>query len=166
MSVLVVQSCPTICDSMDRSPLGSSVHGILQARILKNGLPFSSPGDLPDPEVEPRSQILYHLTHQGSPIPVVTYIKVPPLFRMNSTLLCVYIPRFLYPCICCHLLAPVNNAAINVGIQISVRVPAFNSCGSVFRNRLSGSYSNSNFLRGSFVFMFTSFSQNNTSARI
>ena len=26
-----LQSCPTLCDSMDCSPLGSSVHGILQA---------------------------------------------------------------------------------------------------------------------------------------
>ena len=30
-----LQSCPTLCDSMDRSPPGSSVHGILQARILE-----------------------------------------------------------------------------------------------------------------------------------
>ena len=29
------QSCPTLCDSMDCSPPGSSVHGIFQARILK-----------------------------------------------------------------------------------------------------------------------------------
>ena len=29
------QSCPTLCDSMDCSPLGSSVHGILHARILE-----------------------------------------------------------------------------------------------------------------------------------
>ena len=28
------QSCPTLCDPMDCSPPGSSVHGILQARIL------------------------------------------------------------------------------------------------------------------------------------
>ena len=32
--VLVTWSCPTLCDSMDCSPSGSSVHGILQARIL------------------------------------------------------------------------------------------------------------------------------------
>ena len=31
---LVTQSCPTLCDPMDCSPPGSSVHGILQARIL------------------------------------------------------------------------------------------------------------------------------------
>ena len=28
------QSCPTLCNSMDCSPPGSSIHGILQARIL------------------------------------------------------------------------------------------------------------------------------------
>ena len=29
------QSCPTLCDPMDHSPPGSSVHGVLQARILE-----------------------------------------------------------------------------------------------------------------------------------
>ena len=33
--VLVVQSCSTLCDLMDCSPPGSSVHGILQARLLE-----------------------------------------------------------------------------------------------------------------------------------
>ena len=32
--LLVAQSCPALCDPMDYSPPGSSVHGILQARIL------------------------------------------------------------------------------------------------------------------------------------
>ena len=32
---LVVQSCLTLCDPMDYSLPGSSVHGILQARILE-----------------------------------------------------------------------------------------------------------------------------------
>ena len=31
------QSCPTLCDPMDCSPPGSSVHGILQARIMEWG---------------------------------------------------------------------------------------------------------------------------------
>ena len=31
----VAQSCPTLCDPMDCSPPGSSVHGILQSRILE-----------------------------------------------------------------------------------------------------------------------------------
>ena len=34
VKVLVTQSCPTLCDPREYSPLGSSIHGILQARIL------------------------------------------------------------------------------------------------------------------------------------
>ena len=30
-----LQSCPTLCDPMDCGPPGSSVHGILQVRILE-----------------------------------------------------------------------------------------------------------------------------------
>ena len=38
----LLQLCPTICDPMDHSPPGSSVHGILQARILEGvAIPFS-----------------------------------------------------------------------------------------------------------------------------
>ena len=33
----VAQSCPTLSDPMDRSPPGSSVHGIFQARVLEWG---------------------------------------------------------------------------------------------------------------------------------
>ena len=40
--LLVTQSCLTLCDPMDCSPSGSSVHGILQARILEwVAIPFS-----------------------------------------------------------------------------------------------------------------------------
>ena len=35
VKVLVAQSCPTLCDPMDCGPPGSSVRGILQARILE-----------------------------------------------------------------------------------------------------------------------------------
>ena len=35
VKVLVIQSCPTLCNPVDCSPPGSSVHGILQARILE-----------------------------------------------------------------------------------------------------------------------------------
>ena len=33
-----LQSCPTLCDPMDHSPLGSSVQGIFQARVLEWGV--------------------------------------------------------------------------------------------------------------------------------
>ena len=32
-----LQSCPTLCDPIDGSPPGSSVHGIFQARVLELG---------------------------------------------------------------------------------------------------------------------------------
>ena len=53
---LVTQSCLTCCDPIDCSPPSSSVHGILQARILEWVAP--PPGDLPNPGIEPRSPTL------------------------------------------------------------------------------------------------------------
>ena len=41
--MLVSQSCLTLCNPMDYSPTGSSVHGILQAKN-KSGLPFPYQG--------------------------------------------------------------------------------------------------------------------------
>ena len=51
-----LQSCPTLCDPMDCSPQGSSVHGILQARILEwVAMPSSREEDLPNLGIEPTS---------------------------------------------------------------------------------------------------------------
>ena len=47
----VTKSCLTFCDPMDCSLPGFWVHGISQQEYC-SGLPFSSPGDLPDPEME------------------------------------------------------------------------------------------------------------------
>ena len=48
----VAHLCPTLCEPMDYT-----VHGILQARILE-WVAFSSPGDLPNPRIKPRSPTL------------------------------------------------------------------------------------------------------------
>ena len=68
---LVTQSCPTLCNLMDCSPPGSSVHGdspgkntIVGCHVLLQGIVLTqelSPG-LPHCR-----QILYHLNNQGSP---------------------------------------------------------------------------------------------------
>ena len=55
--VCVSQSSPTLCDPMDCSPPGSSVHGSLQARILGR-LSFLPPRDLSDPGIKPGSPAL------------------------------------------------------------------------------------------------------------
>ena len=49
----LLQSCPTLCDPMDCSLLGSSVHGILQARILEWIAMPSFRGSNPNPGIEP-----------------------------------------------------------------------------------------------------------------
>ena len=55
--IMKVKSCLTLCDSMDCSSPGSSIHGIFRQEYW-GGLPFPSPGDLPDPGIEPRSPAL------------------------------------------------------------------------------------------------------------
>ena len=51
-AAMSLQSCPTLCDPIDGSPLGSSVPGILQATILGWGA-IASSRDLPDPGIRP-----------------------------------------------------------------------------------------------------------------
>ena len=46
----LLQLCSIVCDPMYCSPPGSSVHGILQARI-PSGLPCPSAGNLLDPGI-------------------------------------------------------------------------------------------------------------------
>ena len=55
--VLVAQLCPTLCDPVDCSSPGSSVHGILQAKILE-WVAIPSSRDLPDPGIKPRTPTL------------------------------------------------------------------------------------------------------------
>ena len=51
-----LQSCLTLCDPVDCSQPGSSVHGLLQARILQWVLLWP-PGDLADPGIESVSYV-------------------------------------------------------------------------------------------------------------
>ena len=67
----VAQACLTLWDPMDYSPPGSSIRGIIQARMLE-GLLFPPPGDPPDPGIEPESPALacrFSITEPpGSPL--------------------------------------------------------------------------------------------------
>ena len=66
VKVKVAQLCLTLCDPMDYT-----VHGILQARILEwllQGI-FPTPGS--NPGLPCCRQILYQLSHKGSPQQVV-----------------------------------------------------------------------------------------------
>ena len=69
MKVKVTQLCWTLCDHMEYRPPVSSLHGILQARILE-WVAISFFGDLPDPGINSESPALQAdslpLSHQGS----------------------------------------------------------------------------------------------------
>ena len=51
--VPLMLSCVRLCDSMDSSPPGSSVHGIFQATIPEIRLPFPPPGIFLTQELNP-----------------------------------------------------------------------------------------------------------------
>ena len=66
----VAQSCPTLCDPVDCSPPCSSVHGILQARVLEwVAISFTRGSSWPRDRTQVScivSKTLYRLSHQGS----------------------------------------------------------------------------------------------------
>ena len=78
LSVLVAQSCLTLCDPVYYSPPGSSVHGILQTKTLEwVSMPFFRGSSQIRDGTQTCciaggllhcKQILYHLNYQGSPI--------------------------------------------------------------------------------------------------
>ena len=71
----VTQSCPTLCDPMDCSLPGSSIHRIFQARVLE-WLSFSSPEF---PWLKPIPGVCFILIHN------LSYRWFLPLFSFHST---------------------------------------------------------------------------------
>ena len=67
----LLQWCLTLCNPVDCNLPGSSVHEILQARILEwVAMPFSRESSQPrgsNPGLPHCGQILYYLSHEGSP---------------------------------------------------------------------------------------------------
>ena len=76
-----LQLCPTLCDPMDHSPPGSSVHGILQARILQwvampSSRGSSNPGIKPSYLLSPALAGWFFTTSATWEAHTFTYIKV------------------------------------------------------------------------------------------
>ena len=68
---LVIQSCPALCDPMDCSPPGFSVHGDSPGKNTEVGYRALLQGIFPTQGFNPClphcRQILYQLSHKGSP---------------------------------------------------------------------------------------------------
>ena len=92
-----LQSCLTLCNSIDCNPPGSSVHGILQARILEGVAMSSSRGSF---QLRDQTRVsyascigrwvLYHECHLGS---LITSLWCPPglCLSLKPCLLCVWL---------------------------------------------------------------------------
>ena len=99
--MLVTQLCPTLCDFVNCILPGSSVHGILQARILEwIAIPFPRGSFQTRDGTLHCRQFLYCLSHQGNSIIVVYHslqkiLKEWFLFQAitKSTLLNYYVQR-------------------------------------------------------------------------
>ena len=109
----VAQLCPTLCDPMDCSPPGSSIHGIFQARVLEWGaIAFSIPSFyFPPIHVFQFSWILFVCSLcllSGTCIPFVfhTIPKCIPMHSIDTVGIAsvtnffssVYLMSFLFPC--------------------------------------------------------------------
>ena len=133
----VAPPCPTPCSCMDCSPPGSSVHGILQARILQQAVISYSRGSSQLRHQTHIScifcvgrQTLYHQHHLGSPIPsssvhnnnslslqawFLEKWKLPynawksaSLYSTESLVSLQRISSWSLPCVCAYLLSRVR----------------------------------------------------------
>ena len=115
--VLVTQSCLTLCNPMDCSPPGSSVHGdfpgkntgvgshsLLQEIFMTQGL---------NPSLPHCRQSLYQLSHRGRPWPsyMPLYISIYCNFFIHSS-----VDGHLS---CFYVLAIVNSAALSIRVHVS-----------------------------------------------
>ena len=122
VEVLVIQSHPTLWPCC---PPGSSVHRVLQARILELvAIPFSR--DLPNARIKLDllhcRQILYHLIHQGNSIFCFFFFFFSRAWEIHKTPQCLPETHPITCTIC-------KTLVINVLIQAYIN-PPWGSCGS------------------------------------
>ena len=121
MSTKSLQPCLSLCNPKDCSPPGSSVHGILQAKILEwVAIPSSRGSSWPRDRTHfsyiscTGRQILYHQHHLGNPYIIYTYvIRTHTIYMLYTCVIyargtCIYIYNVHICCIytgiiCTHL---------------------------------------------------------------
>ena len=104
--VLVTQSCPILCDPVDYSPPGSSVFGILQARILEwVAMPFSRGPSQPRDRTQVPTLHMGMCFSRGSSQPrdcTQVSCTAGRFFATWTTMEALCVPK------CCAILAPLR----------------------------------------------------------
>ena len=102
VKVLVPQLCPTLCNPVDCSLPGSSVRGILQARILEwVAIPFSRGVFLTqrlNPGVSHYRQILFQIYSELLRKPVSFHNRSQGSFTTAEVILCHTFDHMSFPC--------------------------------------------------------------------
>ena len=98
--VLVTQSCLTLCDPLDCSPPGSSVHGILQATILEwvaiyfsSRIPLVLDNNNSSPAHQAPLPLLTGYRRSLFPLPATSYSSFKGQFRCHPLILSRSPPR-------------------------------------------------------------------------
>ena len=76
MKMSVTQSCQTLCDPIDCVAHQASLSMEFSRQEYWSGLPFPSPGDLPDPGMEPRSPAFQEDSLPSEPPRKATCLKI------------------------------------------------------------------------------------------
>ena len=90
VKVLVAQLCPILCNPMDCSQQAPLSMGFPRQEYWSR-LPFSSPGDLPDPRIKPSSPALagrfFTTKPPGEPLihNIFTYISVDMFISVSKS---------------------------------------------------------------------------------
>ena len=92
-----LQSCPTLCNPIDCSPPGSSIHGIFQARVLEWGAIAFSEIPAGCPTIQSILTQTAQNRHQTVQVRAQSH-KTVPYFRCQSPF-----SDFSYVCVCVYI---------------------------------------------------------------
>jgi len=129
VKMLVTQSCPTVCHLVDCSLPGSSVHGILQARILEwVSIPSLENGISPTQHQTPVSHIAGRIFTIWAPGENPKPERKASLARMENKWKCVRLSVFLdHHCkehpLYCHAVALPTSLWLDWGLNQSLPSP-------------------------------------------
>ena len=130
----VTQSCLTLCDPMDCSPPGSSVHGIFQARILvatsySRGIFPAQGSNLRLSHLPNRQAVLYHRATWKAPQLMPNTAVLLALLE-TTFLCCLKKPKGTFLFVCLLFYVYLKKFFLLCWVFVAAHV-AFSSCGKL-----------------------------------